>query len=449
MVSKMAGVGRVLVILTVVIASALLGAHAENQPALEVRFAREWYKLILDLVRHTATYSPPVAARAFAYLGLTLHEVAAINSSDIRSLAGQLNGLKGLPHAQSGVVYDRASLVDAAMSSALTFYFYNTGPSGQGALKAMVKRHAQEREASGVPSDVAQRSIRLGRAIARSIFKWSLSDGGATIENLGFPLSYPIAKDPSQWVPTSTIPLQQTPLLPSWGDNRTFVLSNNEQCLVPPTIPYSEDKNSAFYAQALEVYTISQQLTAEQKTIARFWADDPMLSATPPGHWVGILTKILEDRNVDLETFADGQARLSIAVADAFIGCWHSKYKYNLLRPISYVIHAYIDPKWQSLIPTPPFPEYPSGHATQSGAAAEVLTRFFHERFGEDHFAFTDHTHDDDGFEPRAFASVWDAAREAAMSRLYGGIHYRSANDSGLAQGKCIGARVNALQFRK
>ena len=102
-----------------------------------------------------------------------------------------------------------------------------------------------------------------------------------------------------------------------------------------------------------------------------------------------------------------------------------------------------MDPKWEPLLNTPPFPEYPSGHSTQSGAAAEVLTDFF----GED-FAFEDATHLDDGLEPRRFPSFWAAAQEAGMSRLYGGIHFRSAIDRGLEQGRCIGRHVTALQTR-
>jgi membrane-associated phospholipid phosphatase len=138
----------------------------------------------------------------------------------------------------------------------------------------------------------------------------------------------------------------------------------------------------------------------------------------------------------------DLQARLGIALADAFIGCWNAKFDYDLLRPVTY-IRATMDPKWEPILITPPFPEYPSGHSTQSGAAAEVLTAFF----GED-FAFEDATHLDDGLKPRQFSSFRAAAQEAGMSRLYGGIHFRSAIDQGLEQGRCIGRHVVALQTR-
>jgi PAP2 superfamily len=168
-----------------------------------------------------------------------------------------------------------------------------------------------------------------------------------------------------------------------------------------------------------------------------------MLSVTPPGHWISIAIQILEKQNSEIDQTADVLARLAIAEADAFIGCWNAKYQYDLLRPLTY-IRRVIDPKWESLINTPPFPEYPSGHSTQSGAAALVLT----QAFGED-FAFTDETGSKDGLKPRRFKSFMDAAVEAGMSRLYGGIHYRAAIESGLAQGRCIGAYATALKTRE
>ena len=126
-----------------------------------------------------------------------------------------------------------------------------------------------------------------------------------------------------------------------------------------------------------------------------------------------------------------------------FIGCWQAKYAYDLVRPITY-IRRVIDPKWEPLLNTPPFPEYPSGHSTQSGAAAAVLTAFF-----GDNFAFEDETGTADGRKPRNFTSFREAAEEAGISRLYGGIHFRAAIERGLAQGRCIAAYTNALRTRK
>ena len=153
-----------------------------------------------------------------------------------------------------------------------------------------------------------------------------------------------------------------------------------------------------------------------------------------------ILTQCIDIENKDLGWAAYAYAKLGMSQTDAFISCWKTKYTYNLMRPITY-IRANIDSTWSSLIGTPPFPEYTSGHSTQSGAAASVLTAIW-----GDGFAFEDATHEADGMAPRPFPNFWAAADEAAISRLYGGIHFRPAIEDGLDQGRCVGAFVNALK---
>lgn len=150
--------------------------------------------------------------------------------------------------------------------------------------------------------------------------------------------------------------------------------------------------------------------------------------------------EILQERGADSAERVDLLARLGIAMADAFIGCWHAKYEFDLIRPVTY-IRRLIEPEWQPILITPPFPEYPSGHSTQSGAAAAVLTAHFGEGF-----AFEDATHVDEGLGVRSYADFEAAAEEAAMSRLYGGIHFRAAIERGLEQGYCIGAHATALK---
>ncbi len=400
-----------------------------------------WYKLVLELVRHTATYSPPVASRSFAYLGITNHEAIASDSSQLLTLAGQLKGLEPVPPRSQGV-YDDAVIIQASMTFAVGSFFSNTGPTGQRALAA-IDRILSAKVAEGVPADVVERSIAYGRAVGEHILAWSATDGGAVIENLGFPASWKPAQSPSQWVPTSAIGLQQAPLLPDWGNNRTFATPDGKTCPLPPHPQYSEDPASDFYKEALEVYEAKAVLTPEQIQIARSWSDDPMLSTTPPGHWVSIARQIIERDNVPLERQVEVMAKLGIGLADAFIGCWDAKFQYDLVRPVTY-IRRHIDPKWEPLLITPPFPEYPSGHSTQSGAAEVILT----ELFGEN-FAFDDLTSTRDGLNPRQFPSFHAAAEEAGISRLYGGIHFRSAIVLGLEHGRCIGAYAVALKTRK
>jgi hypothetical protein len=263
------------------------------------------------------------------------------------------------------------------------------------------------------------------------------------VENMGFPQEdYKLIPGPAHWVPTNLIAVQQKPLLPNWGNNRTFIMPNNVSCPLPPPPEYSEDKSSAFYKEALEVYDARQNLTPEQRAIARFWSDDPMLSMTPPGHWISIATQIMARDKLDLDRSVEVLARMGVVLADSFIGCWQAKYQYDLVRPITYIKRV-IDPKFEPLLNTPPFPEYPSGHSTQSGAAAAVMTNLFGENF-----TFEDYTGSPDGLKPRVFPSFAAAAEDAGISRLYGGIHFRSAIDRGLEQGRCIAAFTNALQTR-
>lgn len=400
-----------------------------------------WYRLVLELVRHTPTYSPPVASRAFAYFGVTMFEATASGSRDLVSLSGQLNGLTPVPQREASQTYDEAVVLNTAITFAAQNFFTHTGPTGQRALSTMSKKMAAN-VADGLDADVVARSEAHGKAVAEHILAWSLTDGGAVIENMGFPRQYKLTPGPAHWVPTSKIAQQQVPLLPEWGKTRTFATPDGATCPLPPPPDYSEDKNSEFYRQAVEVYDAVNTVTEDQRAIARFWSDDPMLSPTPPGHWISIAIQVLDQDKADAERRVEALARLGVTLADAFIGCWDAKFKYDLVRPITY-IKKLIDPKWEALLITPPFPEYPSGHSTQSGAAAVVLANLF----GENR-AFTDLTHEADGLSPRKFASFWEAAEEAGISRLYGGIHYRAAIKIGLDQGRCIGAYTNALKTR-
>jgi membrane-associated phospholipid phosphatase len=403
---------------------------------------QQWFGLILDLVRHTATYSPPVASRSFAYLGIVAFETVASGSGALQSLAGQLPGLSKLPARQAGTPYDEATVLHGALARAVSDLFANTGPTGQRAISAALRLIDKELQV-GIPAKRFQKSKMFGESIADHVLQWSMVDGGAHVDLMGFASTYKPDARPGHWTPTSAISLQQKPLLPAWGSNRTFTVDAAQACSLPPPPAYSEDKSSEFYKQALEVYTTVKNITPEQRLIARFWSDDPMLSPTPPGHWLFITLDLFAQRNTKIEDCVDVLARLGMAVSDAFVVCWKSKFDYDLLRPITY-IKKHIDKTWEPILITPPFPEYPSGHSTQSGAAVGVLAHYF-----GDHFAFEDRTHVREKLPVRSFASFADAAQEAGISRLYGGIHFRAAIERGLDQGRCVADAVNALKTRR
>lgn len=291
-----------------VAASACLAGPARAEPLSVEAVHDGWYRLILELVRHTPIYSPPVASRAFAYLGIVAFEAMAGRNLGLRSLAGQLPEFTAPPPRASGIVYDEAALLHEALATAAQDLFANTGPTGQRAMAAMTEK-IRARIAEGKSEDRLLASRDLGVAIAAHVLAWSKSDGGAIIDNLGFPMVYELKEGPGHWRPTSTIALQQKPLLPAWGGNRTFAIADGGACPLPPPPAYSEDEASDFYREAREVYDTTRALSDEQRQIARFWSDDPMLSPTPPDHWISIALGIFGDKGSPMADRLDVLAR--------------------------------------------------------------------------------------------------------------------------------------------
>jgi hypothetical protein len=202
------------------------------------------------------------------------------------------------------------------------------------------------------------------------------------------------------------------PLEPLAGTWKTWILDEGSQFRPGPPPEYGSKQ---FLAEMNEVYQVSQNLTEEQKRIADYWADGAG-TVTPPGHWNQIAIDLVSDESWSTLRTARLFAVLNTAQADAFIACSDAKFTYWSIRPII-AIRRLIDPNWLSYIATPPFPSYPSGHSTTSGAASTVLAAFF----------------------PAEAEKLADMAAEAAISRLYGGIHYRSDNEVGLTVGQRVG----------
>jgi hypothetical protein len=411
--------------------------------AFPAELALRWFDLQRALVRSTPGYTPPVASRTFGYTGVTLYEAVIGGMPDHRSLVGQLNGLPELPQPDAEADYQWAVVANSALAQATRLLFPTASDDGKVAIDELYATLLAEFQQAASP-EVIERSNDYGIAVADAIYAWSMTDGGYDGQARNFPTDYVAPVGDGLWIPTprsngSPLPAMQ----PTWGDNRPFVLASGQTCMPPAPPAYTEDSASAFYAEALEVYETQTTLTSDQQAIALFWADDLGATATPPGHSISILTQILAQEDTSLAFAAEAYARLGIAMSDAFIGCWHTKYVYNLVRPVT-VIQRWIDETWLPIVDTPPFPEYPSGHSVQIGAASAVLASLFGESY-----AFTDHTHDDRGLPARSYTSFSQMAEEAALSRLYGGIHYRSAIERGLEQGQCIGAQVNELILKQ
>jgi hypothetical protein len=403
--------------------------------------ATAWMDMQLKLIKTTPGFTPPVAARALGYSGVALYETVVAGMPDHHSADMVLNYSYTLPVMMSPEDYNWAIAANAAMQRILLQLFANTSDANKASIDSLHDVLFSTFQ-DGTESAVSARSEDYGETVANIIFDWSKTDNGHEGYNSGFPASYVIPSGPGLWVPTPPA-FAPIPLHPYWGENRPFVAKNvTGSCIPPQPITFSDLQGSDFYKQAFEVYEAKQNLTDEQKAIALFWADGGN-TVTPPGHNMNIATQMLRKENANLARAAEVYMRMGMAANDAFVACWKGKYQYNVMRPVTY-IRQYIAADWLPLIGTPPFPEYGSGHSTGSGAAASVLNSMFGENV-----SFTDYTHETAGLPARSFNSFNEAAAEAAVSRLYGGIHYRQSNDIALKCGKEIGANIVDLDLSK
>jgi membrane-associated phospholipid phosphatase len=394
--------------------------------------ALNWMDLLYRLVQNEGS-NPPAASRIYGYAGVALYEAVVNGMPNNYSLAGQLQGLPDLPLAVADEVYDWSSVANGTMAKLIPGLFVNPSEDTRAAVAALHEQVIDAREQE-IADDVVTRSNEYGSKIADGLLAWSATDGYTETVELDAEYELPAGSDLSLYTLTTE---GSRPVGPYWGTLRPFALFYPEVCHVPLNMPYDSDPDSAFYAQANEVMEVGNNLTTEQQEIARFWFDPPGQTGAPAGHWVSIENQMVEQRNLNLEQAAGMYALVGMSLADSFISIWSLKYEVMLLRPETY-IHEFIRRSWQPYIQTPPFPEYPSGHSGVSAAASEVLTFLFGT------VAFTDRTHVIYDHEPlvRAFTSFEAAASEAAISRLYGGIHYRVAIENGLRQGRCVGQQV-------
>lgn len=410
-------------------------ANAETFPSDVVN---DWIDLQLLYTKESPGFTPPVVSRAFGYCGLAMYEAVVPGTTSNKSLVGQLSGLDYLPSTNQTLEYHWGLCANAAAAQ-ITRTMFDNAPAPL-LTKIDSLENAYVTLWAGVPSSIRDRSIEFGRVLADSVYGYSKTDGGHKGYNRNFPGSYVPPTGPGLWTPGA-----QIAMLPTWGNNRTFIKELKTTVVHGGFPPYSTDPGSAFYAEANEVYTTSINLTAEQETIAYYWADEGFVTFTPPGHSISIFTQLTRAGSFNLATAAEGYAKMGMAVSDAFVYCWYLKYTHNLLRPSMY-IRPNINGSWIPLIPNPPFPEYTSGHSSQSGSAAKVLASIF-----GDQFAFTDLTHTklNLGFAPRSYPNFYAMAEEASVSRLYGGIHFRSANLQGKLSGYAIAQKVINLQYKK
>lgn len=406
----------------------------------ETKFIREWMELMFYHVKHEIV-GPPVAARIYGYVGVSVYESLVHGMSEYQTLAGQLNGLDKLPVPDDGVEYDWPSVMIESMYHVSDEMLSRIITGSDNTLSGLNKAQ-RETCMKRLDPEVFERSVEYGKLLADALIEWANEDGYETTRFLDYK-NPPRTDHPELYEATD---FNQQPLEPFWDRLRPMAINHANVCPESVPIEYSEDPESEFYKQALVVYEADANLTEEQRQITLYWADCPGETATPPGHWAFMMNSAVRKHNMNLEQAAEIYGLVAIGINDAFIQCWYTKYDINLVRPKTYIQENFEgEENWEPYVITPPFPEFASGHSTVSGCASELLTSIL----GED-IPYIDSTHVRIGLAPRSFKSFREAAEEAAMSRLYAGMHYPMANDYGLEQGRCVAnAILNNISLKK
>ncbi|HMI65027.1 MAG TPA: vanadium-dependent haloperoxidase [Cyclobacteriaceae bacterium] len=294
---------------------------------------------------------------------------------------------------------------------------------------------------------ISQRSIaeqvQYAQAIASQVVQYARTDD---YNKLSTYTRYTPSKEEGHWYPTP--PEYMGAIEPRWKTVRSFFLDSANQFAPAPPAVFSKDSSSAFYKLMREVYDISNNVTDEQRKAASFWDCNPfavtysghmaigLKKISPGGHWMGIAGIACKKAAISLDSAILVHTLVALTLHDAFISCWQEKYQSDRIRPET-AINKLLNSSWRPILQTPPFPEYTSGHSVASSSVAVVLTRLL-----GDNFSFTDTSEIYFGLPERNFTSFYQAANEAALSRLYGGIHFRDACEEGVVQGKKIGALV-------
>lgn len=399
----------------------------------------QWNKKLTQIII-SDVFSPPVCSRIYAYCNIAAYEALVPANSSHKSFSGRLNNLEEppRPNNKTDSCYLPISSVIAFTTVARKLLF-NTE-----AMKEMETKYLAQLDSLPVSKAIIDSSVNYGRAVGNHILAWAAKDGYA--QRNANP-AYIVTSEPYRWQPTP--PDYIDAIEPNWGTLRPFVLDSASLFRHPSPLKFDTSKNSGYYKEAMIVYNSVNNLTHDDTSIAKFWDCNPNVSITsghityfqqlisPGGHWIYIAASAVEKEKPDMIKTAEVMSKVSISMADAFISCWEAKFVYNTVRPETY-INRYIDKDWKPFIQTPPFPEYPSGHSTISGSAAATLTSLFGENY-----SFIDSAEVPFGRAPKHFNSFAEAAQQASISRLYGGIHYLVSLNLSAEAGKKIAEYIN------
>ncbi|OGX91784.1 vanadium-dependent haloperoxidase [Hymenobacter coccineus] len=389
-----------------------------------------------ELMLHDVT-NPPLAARFFAYATLAGYEVLAQTDPAAPALGPRLHEPFVAPKPLAAGYSPRLAAVLAVLKTAGKLQ-----PSGS-QLVLVAQQLVAECRAKGMPDDVAAASEQYAQQVALAVVKYAKQDGYYRISDRP---RYTPTTGPGYWYPTP--PAFLPPVEPYFGTLRPFLPDSAAELRAQPPVAFDPLPGSGFYQLMQQVRQTGDSLTAAQRQVAAFWDCNPfavrdqghlqvgLKKMSPGAHWMKIAGIACRQSHVPFGQALQVQTVVALAVADAFRCCWQEKYRSNRIRPET-AIRRYLNPQWAPLLQTPPFPEYVSGHSIISTAAAEVLSHYFGPAY-----AYTDTTEHEFGLKPRRFPSFRHAAEEAAISRLYGGIHFLDAIQQGQVLGQLLGARA-------
>lgn len=415
----------------------------------------KWNNVFLEVERYAAGYRPGPAPRALGLLGLATYEACITGMPEYRSVAALYPGLD-IPKPDPAVDYHWPSVINA-VHAFLTKRFFALVSSDKTALITALESQLNAKYKQDIGDARWEVSKNYGEFVANAVWEWSKTDTyghDAYTDPFGSYKWEDHFDGDGDWRPNDPGPGK--PMFPNWGKVRTFAISEADK-LCPAPLEYSDKTNSSIYAQALEVYAQSaptQSYTA--KWIGEFWSDDLVsLTFSPGPRWIAIANQVYDLEKCNLETAVFCNTKVGMALNDAAVSCWHSKYYYNYERPESY-IKRLIDANWEPPLNnptngqtgfTPPFPAYPSGHSTMGAAGAEALSSVFGYSY-----AMTDNCHKNRTEfigVPRSFNSFYEMAEENAWSRVPLGVHFRMDAEAGVNLGYVCGRRVNALPWKK
>lgn len=380
--------------------------------------------------------NPVAASRFYAYAILGAYEIVYLNNNQFPDISAQFKVNPDFIAPVAPLKMNRSFCAVYAMLEVGKLIM----PSGyllekeQQALITFFKKNRRMTQKSIIEQ------VDYARAVAAQVVQYAKGDG---YNKLSTYTRYRPNKAEGHWYPTP--PEYMGAVEPQWRTIRPFFLDSAAQFAPPPPVAFSKDSTSLFFSQMKEVYDITKNLSADQKSIASFWDCNPfavtysghmaigLKKISPGGHWLGITGIACNQTGFSLDSAILAHTAVALTLHDAFISCWTEKYSSDRIRPES-AINKMMDPSWRPLLQTPPFPEYSSGHSVASAAAASVLSHIF-----GDNFSYTDTSEIYFGLPERRFNSFHEAAREAAISRLYGGIHFRDACENGFTQGQKVG----------